>query len=106
MPKDPQLDVKDLVHGGVHTLVLTGELSRASVPILETAIALLCAQGTTAIALDLGNLTFVDSVGLRAIFLARKLCDRHECDFSLAPLSRAFNAPASRRLDAPLHDPV
>ncbi|MGA2319460.1 MAG: STAS domain-containing protein [Solirubrobacteraceae bacterium] len=93
--------MKDLVHGEQHTLVLSGELSRESVPVFEAAIVLLCAQGSTAMALDLGNLTLVDSAGLRSISLARKLCDSHECEFSLAPLSRAFNA-SSQRLRAPL----
>ena len=92
------LRVQDIDSDGLHTCLLTGRLDRASAPAFAATIVQLCEEGATGVALDLGNLKFVDSAGLDAISLARDLCESHGCDFSLTPLSRAFNVP-SRDLD-------
>ena len=73
-----------------HTLILTGELDLASAPVLHRRISQLCRRGASAIALDLGNLTFLDSAGLRAVLLSREICERHGCEFSLIPLARTL----------------
>jgi anti-anti-sigma factor len=88
------LTVRDISAGPEHRLVLTGELDIASAPILEATIASLCGNGTSAIVLDLSELTFMDSTGLRAMLAADKLCAGHGQTFSLSgatgPVQRLF----------------
>jgi len=62
-----QLAVLDVVHDGVHTLTLSGELDIASYPLLETATRELTASGARSITLDLREVAFMDLAGLRAI---------------------------------------
>jgi anti-anti-sigma factor len=88
------LTVRDMSTGGEHRLVLAGELDIASAPILESTIASLCGNGTSAIVLDLSELTFMDSTGLRAVLAADKLCAGKGHSFSVAgaggPVQRLF----------------
>ena len=88
------LTVRDIGAGTEHTLVLAGELDIASAPILETAISSLCENGTARIVLDLSELTFMDSTGLRALLAADKLCAANGQTFSVtgatAPVQRLF----------------
>jgi anti-anti-sigma factor len=79
---------------GRHTLTLVGELDLATASELEAAIAQLCIGGAREIVLDLHELSFVDSTGLRVILTGRQLCESHACDFSLTrvqvPVQRLF----------------
>ena len=88
------LTVRDIVAGPEHRLVLAGELDIASAPILEAKIASLAENGTTRIVLDLSDLTFMDSTGLRALLAADKLCAANGQSFSVAgasgPVQRLF----------------
>jgi anti-anti-sigma regulatory factor len=94
---DSLLEIEDLVEGDRHTLQLVGKLDRASVPIFDEVIRTLLLQGTLAVSLDLGNLTDLEPVALRAVFRVRKLCAQHGCDFSVVPLSRLAAARSSHR---------
>jgi anti-anti-sigma factor len=80
-----ELGVRDNVDGDRHEIGLTGELDIASAPRLEAKVADLCAHGAKAIVVDLSDLTFIDSTGLRAILTAQSTCDSQSCDFSLVP---------------------
>jgi anti-anti-sigma factor len=78
------LGVQDNTHGDCHTLSLAGELDIATAPALQETIDRLCEDGAREIVLDLHELSFIDSSGLRLIFTSEQLCDRHGCDFSLS----------------------
>lgn len=78
------LGVHDNAHADCHTLSLAGELDVATAPRLQATIDRLCEEGAREIVLDLHELTFIDSSGLRLIFTSEQLCDRHGCDFSLS----------------------
>jgi anti-anti-sigma factor len=78
-----RLGVQDNVRNDCHTLSLVGELDVATAPELQAAIDRLCEAGASEIVLDLHELSFIDSVGLRVILMSRELCERHGCDFSL-----------------------
>jgi anti-anti-sigma factor len=70
--------------GEVTTIELTGELDIAGVPALREEIERL--SGSTAqLVIDLGDLTFIDSAGLRLLLLANDLCARRECSLRLLP---------------------
>lgn len=79
----PQLELREDSGNGRHTLVLDGELDMASAPTLVDAIHRLCTPDSAEVALDLSGLTFMDSTGLRSVLLAKELCDRNGCGFSL-----------------------
>jgi anti-sigma B factor antagonist len=86
------MSLRDGTHDGRETLVLSGELDLNSAPRLEARVAEL-AGTRPAVILDLRELAFTDSTGLRAILRARDLCAEHRCDFGLIP-----GPPAVQRL--------
>jgi anti-anti-sigma factor len=79
---------------GMHTLVLIGDLNRASAHTLEAEIERLCEAGTSGITLDLSKLTSIDSIGVAVIAFRSKLCQKRGYDFALIPgpriIQRAF----------------
>lgn len=87
-----------------HTLVLTGELTRASAHTLEVEIERLCAEGVTGITLDLRELSYIDAIGVAVIAFRSRLCERRGYDFALivgSPLMRrAFEQAGVKRLQA------
>jgi anti-anti-sigma factor len=87
-----------------HTLVLAGELDRASAPVLETEIERLCEQGVVALTLDLRTLSEIDTVGVAVIVHRSGWCARRGCHMSLladtGPVQSAFaKAAASTRVE-------
>ena len=68
---------------GRYRLVLQGELDLASADKLEAAITRLCTAGALEIELDLREVTFLDSQGLRAVLAAREACARHHVEYVL-----------------------
>jgi anti-sigma B factor antagonist len=89
-----ELAVEDRPRGDGHTLALAGELDIATAPDLEAMIHSLCADGAGEIVLDIGQVSFVDSSGLRAILSAKSVCDEHGCQLVLTephePVGRLF----------------
>lgn len=54
----------------------SGEIDLATAPQLEACLDALFDSGTRQIIIDLGDVTFIDSTGLRALLKARKRLDR------------------------------
>jgi anti-anti-sigma factor len=77
----PGFEVQASLSDGRHTLVLSGELDLAVAAGLEATIRGLCGEDGSSIALDLSQLTFMDSTGLRAVLRAQELCAEHGYDF-------------------------
>jgi anti-anti-sigma factor len=69
----------------MHTLILIGELDRASAHTLEKEIEQLCAAGTSGITLDLRKLTHIDMTGVAVIAFRSGLYERRGYDFALIP---------------------
>jgi anti-anti-sigma factor len=61
-----------------------GELDIATSPELEAMIAALCGEEANEIILDLSELSFVDSTGLRALLLSKERCEADRCELSVA----------------------
>jgi anti-sigma B factor antagonist len=59
---------------GSFVVTLAGELDLSSAGQLDTAIAELCADGAQRIVLDMGELAFMDSTGLRSVLVGAELC--------------------------------
>jgi anti-anti-sigma factor len=80
--------------GAMHTLVLIGELDRASAHTLEAEIERLCESGAGGITLDLSKLSYIDSTGVAVIAFRSRLCQRRGYEFALVPgswfVQRAF----------------
>jgi anti-anti-sigma factor len=102
----PPLEVREVVFEGTRTLVLSGELDMSSAVHLENAI-LAGVADVSGLTLDLSQLTFMDSTGLRLILFARQLCEG-TAEFSLVPgprqVQRIFEL--TNLLDQlPFHEP-
>ncbi|HWF33062.1 MAG TPA: STAS domain-containing protein [Solirubrobacteraceae bacterium] len=81
----------------MHTVLLLGELDRASAPALEAEIERLCALGVDALTLDLNGLTEIDTIGVAVIVYRRGWCERRGCELELladTPLVREAFARA------------
>jgi anti-anti-sigma factor len=81
----PGFEVQASVRDGRHTLLLSGELDLAVAAELEMTILGLCGEGVSGIELDLRQLTFMDSSGLRVVLRAQELCAEHGYDFLVIP---------------------
>jgi anti-anti-sigma factor len=80
-----------------HRLALTGELDLASSGNLVEAVSRLCAGEAKAIVLDIAELDFIDSTGLRAILSSRAMCAETQCALTLVPAPARIK-PQVRRL--------
>ena len=80
-----QFSIRARQTGERRTLMLTGELDIVAAPALESVVTDLCEAGASEIVLDLSELEFADSRGLRAILMARSTCEEFLCDFSVTP---------------------
>lgn len=73
---------------GRHVLRLAGELDLASAGVLDTTIAELCTDGASRITLEMEDLAFMDSTGLRSVLVGRELCDVNGCELVIGTMSR------------------
>jgi anti-anti-sigma factor len=97
-----QTTVHDLVidertEGDRRRLALSGELDLASAGALADAVNKLCDDGAKEIVLDIGELEFIDSTGLRVILSSRVICADRNCSLSIAPQPEEVT-PQVRRL--------
>jgi anti-anti-sigma factor len=82
----------------MHTVLLLGELDRASAPALEAEIERLCGTGIDTLTLDLNGLTRIDAVGVAVIAYRRRWCEQRGCELALladTPLVRDAFARSS-----------
>jgi anti-anti-sigma factor len=64
---------------------LAGELDMANAPILQAAIEEANVDGKQMLVLDMQELKFIDSTGLRIVLWARERCHEAEREFALTP---------------------
>ena len=83
-PKIAPLSIRNTVRAGRHTLALTGELDLDSATDLEAAVREACASGT-GLVIDLRNVTFMDSTGLRVLIVAATLCEENGHELRIIP---------------------
>lgn len=85
--RNPGLKIRGDAAAGVHTLWLKGELDLVSAGLLETRIAELCTDGASRIVLEMSELNFMDSTGLRALLVSEELCGVNSCRLMVGQLS-------------------
>jgi len=67
-----ELSVEVLADSDVSVLVVRGELDAYSAPTLDAVVEQVLARGAQRLVLDLGEVAFIDSSGLRSMIRARK----------------------------------
>jgi len=88
-----QLQVRVETNGEGVVVHVDGELDPHTAPLLQNQVDRLVAEGNTSILLDLSQLSFVDSSGLRVLIRAHQDVTRGGGDFGLRDPS-----PTARRL--------
>jgi anti-anti-sigma factor len=88
-----QLSIREVISEGDHRLEISGELDLASAGRLQTALEALRSGEITAVIIDLSEVSFMDSTGLRAVLVGHRLCEERGYDFRLIP-----GPPAVQRL--------
>jgi anti-sigma B factor antagonist len=66
-----------------HVLVLSGELDMSGVPAFESAALALCEMGAYEVLVDITDVGFIDSSGVRAILRIKATCEERSCRFSM-----------------------
>ena len=68
--------------------LIAGELDLSSADELDTTIAELCADGARHIVLEMSELEFMDSTGLRSVLVGAELCAVSGCELLIGSTSR------------------
>lgn len=84
----PSFDLRVVQNGSSTHIAPCGELDIATTPELEQALADATDRGVTEIVLDLRELTFMDSTGLRALAQASTRADAAGVDLAIVRGSR------------------
>jgi anti-anti-sigma factor len=85
MPSVGQLLIRRNREGKRQTLVLEGELDHVTAPDLEDTVAALCLEGARELVLDMHQVAFMDSSGLRTVLASIDMCRLHSCDLVILP---------------------
>ena len=83
MTTDGRLTLAHFRQDRGHTVIVGGELDLMSMPTLIDAVTQLLGEEIDELTLDLGDLTFLDSVGLQALRKVQRLCESHDCKLVL-----------------------
>ncbi len=82
----PALVIEEIARGQSRTLHLSGELDLMSAELLEQAMRRLASdEDDGLIVLDLGDVSFMDSTGLRAVLVGIAVCVEHQRELELLP---------------------
>jgi len=80
-----EFTIEEHSRAGRHQLVLTGELDLAAAYDLEAALSRVFAEGSRQVDLDLRGVTFMDSMGLRSLLVAKDMCHNHGAELAVIP---------------------
>jgi anti-anti-sigma factor len=80
-----ELGIETRAQGGVTVVALTGEFDLAGVQKFDDALKKLEADDPSVLVVDLNNLRFMDSSGLRALVMADNRARRAERRFAIVP---------------------
>ncbi len=77
------LTIRAFEEPGRHVLVLSGELDMAGAPAFEAAAARLHGLGAAEMLVDISDVGFIDSVGVRSILTVKAACAKAGCEFTM-----------------------
>jgi anti-sigma B factor antagonist len=72
------MEIEVITAGPSVTVAVSGDIDSETAPILEQRIAQLIGGGTTALIIDLDNVSFVSSAGLSVLLTAHRDADQLE----------------------------
>ena len=81
----PGLRVVASEQGTSSTIGLEGECDLAGQRVMRDAVSRALVRRPECLVLDLSQVTFIDSSGIRAVLAARGLCAARGCDFVVVP---------------------
>jgi anti-sigma B factor antagonist len=79
-----ELHIEQETASGRVRLSISGEVDLESTPALEAAVADACVFAST-VELDMHEVSFIDSTGIRAVLGAKALCGERGVEFLLVP---------------------
>jgi anti-sigma B factor antagonist len=77
--------ISEFAEDGRRRLVLRGELDLSGAPELEAALDRVCREGAREVEVDLREVDFIDSAGLRALLVAKDECAAAGSEFFVVP---------------------
>ncbi len=84
MNEQPEFRIAQDRVGGRVRLSVSGEIDMQTTPLLEAEVSDACAVAS-AIELDLHEVSFIDSTGIRSVLAAKTLCGDRGVEFLLVP---------------------
>ena len=90
LPIPEAFTVRNERRGGASVVIPTGELDLATAPALEAALSRAFEEGSDRVVLDLRELEFIDSSGLRTLLTARRRAEQSRARFSLVAGHRSL----------------
>lgn len=85
-----EFSVRTEQRGAAAVVVPTGELDFSTAPALEQNLEHAFDRDVDRVVLDLRELEFIDSSGLRAVLMARRYAENSQKDFALVAGNRAL----------------
>ena len=80
-----QLHLREERSGRTTKLAVSGELDLAAAPELEAAVRRVCSGPVRDVILDLGDVSFVDTAGVRTLVTCKLLFEQSRCGYWLVP---------------------
>jgi anti-anti-sigma factor len=84
MSEQPEFRIAQDQSDGRIRISVSGEVDMQTTPLLERAVIEACPVAS-AIELDLHEVSFIDSTGIRAVLAAKSLCGEQGVEFLLVP---------------------
>lgn len=81
------LRITTAADGDTWAVLIAGELDLSSADELDTTIAELCADGARHIVVEMSELEFMDSTGLRSLLVGAELCAVSGCELLIGSTS-------------------
>lgn len=101
-PSPGRLSISSAVQSGTASIALRGELDLASAPQLEALLQSIETDSPQRVVVDLGELAFIDSTGLRLLLQASARSGERDCEFVLRPgedaVQRVFDLTGARNV--------
>ncbi len=85
MVRPTNFEIKDRINGSAVTVGITGELDMTTVQTLSQHVEEHVSSGTTDLTLDLGDISFMDSSGLRLLIELNDRFTEHAWQLRLKP---------------------